>query len=150
MELVTQKLFSILIDAVPGSSELISLQSIASFLELLYQKVDLQIEECIIATILLQRFIQKQELKNVYILNTSNAGMVLIVSFMLSLKLHRDSVNKNIYFAKLFEVSIFDLNMSIAGFLRLVDHDTWVQEEQYLIELEQYKIYDEVEVTLLI
>ncbi|KAA6365853.1 MAG: hypothetical protein EZS28_038621 [Streblomastix strix] len=112
---------------VPGASDIVSIESISLFLDILQQKVDLLVEEVIIATVLLQRFMQKQIQKGINILSTTNIGMLLIVSFILAMKISRDIVYKNSYFADLFKVSCTDLNKSECGYLRLIDHQLWVE-----------------------
>ncbi|KAA6385107.1 MAG: hypothetical protein EZS28_019367 [Streblomastix strix] len=113
--------------AVPGAIDIVSIESIALFLDILHQKVDLLVEEVIIATVLLQRLFQKQDQKGMHILSAKNIGMLLIVSFILAMKISRDIVHKNSYFANLFNISIVDLNISECGYLRLIDHQIWVE-----------------------
>ncbi|KAA6399808.1 MAG: hypothetical protein EZS28_004662 [Streblomastix strix] len=110
-----------------GASDIASFQRIALVLDILRRKVNLLIEEGIVASVLLQRLILKQDQKGVHILSARNIGMLLIVSFILAMKISRDIVHKNSYFANLFNISIIDLNISECGYLRLIDHQLWVE-----------------------
>ncbi|KAA6382495.1 MAG: hypothetical protein EZS28_021979, partial [Streblomastix strix] len=78
--MLAHKLFIILVDAVPGASEVVSVQTISQFLSFMKQDVNMLIEEIIIATVLLQRFILKQAEKDVHVLGAKNIGMILIIS----------------------------------------------------------------------
>ncbi|KAA6389157.1 MAG: hypothetical protein EZS28_015312 [Streblomastix strix] len=125
---LSERFFDILKLYVPGASDIVSIESISLFLDILQQKVDLLIEEGIIAAVLLQRLLQKQDQKGVHILNAKNIGMLLIVSFILVMKISRDTAYKNSYFANLFNISIVDINISECGYLRLIDHQLWVSD----------------------
>ncbi|KAA6369428.1 MAG: hypothetical protein EZS28_035044 [Streblomastix strix] len=124
---LSERFFDILMQSVPGASDIVSIQRISLVLDILLRKVDLLIEEGIIASVLLQRLIQKQDQKGVHILSARNIGMLLVVSFILAMKISRDVVYKNRYFANLFNISIIDLNISECGYLRLIDHQLWVE-----------------------
>ncbi|KAA6365660.1 MAG: hypothetical protein EZS28_038812, partial [Streblomastix strix] len=95
--------------------------------------VNMLIEEIIIATVLLQRFILKQAEKDVHVLGAKNIGMILIISFILAMKICRDRVYLNSYFANVFGLRNADLNRSEAGFLRILDHELWIEDEQFTI-----------------
>ncbi|KAA6393627.1 MAG: hypothetical protein EZS28_010847 [Streblomastix strix] len=127
-EALAQKLIEILEEAVPGAGKVVSVLSIVNFIEFLKQKVGLMIEEGIIASALLEKFTRIQAQNGVHILCAKNIGMILIVAFILAMKMSRDVVFKNSYFADAFGVSIQDLNRSESGFLRFLDHRLWVDE----------------------
>ncbi|KAA6380759.1 MAG: hypothetical protein EZS28_023714 [Streblomastix strix] len=139
IQLLAQKFFNILVLAIADDCEEIQYQNIERFLKFLRHKVEMQIEEGIIAAILLQRFISNQTIKGVHVLDKTNVGTVLIVSFMLAMKLRRDVNFKNNFFAKTFNISNVDLNKSECGFLRMIEHQTWVEDSEY------FKLFNEIQ-----
>ncbi|KAA6390125.1 MAG: hypothetical protein EZS28_014351 [Streblomastix strix] len=146
--LIAQKFSDILGDAVHGVSKVVLKSSISRFLELLWQKVDLLVEECLIAEIFLQRFVSNQTEKRMQILSSLNSGMILIVVFVLAMKICRDDIHKNSYFANLFGVSIESLNKSEFGFLKMVNYQLWVDTECFSLLFDDISSQGNVQVLI--
>ncbi|KAA6384476.1 MAG: hypothetical protein EZS28_019995 [Streblomastix strix] len=145
---LSSKIFKILNEAIPEAFEVVPESGIYLFIEFMRQKVDLLIEEGAIALVLLQRFITKQSAKGINILNTRNIGMMLVVLFILSMKLCRDFVHKNSFFSEIFAIPIASLNRSESGFLRVLDHDLWVQDTQFLLIFDELSKFNETKITV--
>ncbi|KAA6373326.1 MAG: hypothetical protein EZS28_031146 [Streblomastix strix] len=129
VQLLAKKLFKVISDAVSGTNEVLSVHKIVYFLNLLQQKVDLLLEETVIAIQILQRFITQETNKDAHVLDLRNVGMSIIIPFILSMKFSRDRMPKNKFFANMFNIPIYNLNKSESSFLRIIDHACWVQED---------------------
>lgn len=90
-------------------------------------EVDMLNEEIVIASILLQRFFQKQESKGVQVVKVKNIGTILIVVFILAMKLCRDDSYRNKTIANMFKIPSETINQSELGFLRMIDFDLNVE-----------------------
>ncbi|KAA6399334.1 MAG: hypothetical protein EZS28_005135 [Streblomastix strix] len=130
-ELVAQELLKTLEDYFLGTSLNLTVPNFVQFLNFLRVNACLSIEECIIAIALLKRFIQKQSLKGVQLLKANNIGTFLIVLFIDTIKIHRDYAFKNSCFARIFDIPIRVINQSELAFLRIIDFDTWIQQETF-------------------
>ncbi|KAA6391859.1 MAG: hypothetical protein EZS28_012614 [Streblomastix strix] len=128
LQIITQKLIAIVCDAVPGADEFITDTRIKLFLKQLQQKASLHFEECITAIVLLHRFIVKQSAKDIQILKVSNVGTLIIISFILAMKLNRDRIPNNRFFANIFGVPIANLNLSEISFLQIIDFELGLTE----------------------
>ncbi|KAA6311713.1 MAG: hypothetical protein EZS28_056067 [Streblomastix strix] len=111
--------------------ETLPVQSIETFLDFLKQYIELQIDEVVTAAAVLKRFISKQTDKNIRILNKSTVGTVLVCLVMITLKGFRENIHKNFLWANWFGMDLKALNESEISFLRLLDYQLWVQEEEY-------------------
>ncbi|KAA6398307.1 MAG: hypothetical protein EZS28_006164 [Streblomastix strix] len=130
-QILSQKLVRVVCDAVPGADEFITDTRIKLFLEQLQQKAGLLVEEAIRAIVLLHRFIVKQSAKDIQVLKVSNVGTLIIISFILAMKLNRDKIPNNRFFANMFGIHIFNLNLSEISFLQIIDFETWVEFENH-------------------
>ncbi|KAA6391926.1 MAG: hypothetical protein EZS28_012548 [Streblomastix strix] len=77
-QILSQKLVTVVCDAVPGAEKFIAIPQIQLFLQQLQQKAGLHVEECIRAIVLLQRFIVKQPTKKVQVLKVKISFLKII------------------------------------------------------------------------
>ncbi|KAA6396891.1 MAG: hypothetical protein EZS28_007588 [Streblomastix strix] len=146
VDLYAYRLSEIIVNASPQTNKSKLLSSILRLIEFLRQKVDLLIEEVVIANVLLKRFVEKLALKRKYTIDDKSIGMVIIVLFVLSMKLCRDHAYKNIFFSKVFDVPIVDLNLSEISFLKIMDHELFVDDYQFSVILQEMSNFEEAEI----
>ncbi|KAA6386123.1 MAG: hypothetical protein EZS28_018350 [Streblomastix strix] len=128
---VAAKMCELLRDAVPDYTETVSPESICIFLEFLRSKIGLRIGESVVACLLLMKFISKQRAKSKHALTKKNIGTILVCLIIITLKLCRDRVYKNIFFTKTFGLNIQILNESEVSFLRMIDYECNIQKGEY-------------------
>ncbi|KAA6375509.1 MAG: hypothetical protein EZS28_028965 [Streblomastix strix] len=129
---LAQKLFEILIDAVPNASEVVSTASIILFFKYMKLNVNISISESLETVLLLQRFISKQTEKGIQVLSSRNLGTMLVVLAIVAMKNCRDAhIYKNSHFAKEFDIPLTVLNESEAAFMKIVDYSLFIDESEY-------------------
>ncbi|KAA6398218.1 MAG: hypothetical protein EZS28_006255 [Streblomastix strix] len=133
-QMIAQKLVQIIYDAVPGADKFITIPQFEQFLQQLQQKAELHVEEAMRAVMLLQRFIAKQQKKNVRVIKVSNFGTLIIVSFILAMKLSQEKTHNNQFFAEMFGIPLAHLNRSEISFLRIIDFELWVDIETLITQ----------------
>lgn len=114
-------------ESVPGANQVVSFDNVMQFLNFLRQKVNLLIHEGLIAIQLLKKFINKQQQKKMQVLSEKNSGTIILVIFIVTFKFYRDKVPKNSYFSDEFKIPLNVLNHSEASFLRMMDHELFVE-----------------------
>ncbi|KAA6369704.1 MAG: hypothetical protein EZS28_034768 [Streblomastix strix] len=132
--------------AVPDMEETVSLNSIELFLVFLQSKLEMRIGEGVYAVALLRKFVAKESTKGKRVLNKKNIGTVLVCLAMLTMKACRDTICKNTYWARSFKINSTVLNESELRFLKMVDFDMFMDEEEFwriYLELMEMPIEDQ-------
>ncbi|KAA6394155.1 MAG: hypothetical protein EZS28_010315 [Streblomastix strix] len=128
---LASRIYQILEDAVPGAGEVTSVSSITTFFKYLQLNAHMQIKEQIMAIALLQQFIHNQAKKSIHVLNKQNIGTMFVVLIIITMKTCRDVTPPNSFFANEFDIQLEVLNKSERTFLKVINHEVWIDENHY-------------------
>ncbi|KAA6375366.1 MAG: hypothetical protein EZS28_029108 [Streblomastix strix] len=139
---IAEKIVNILHSAIQELDEIVSFNNIEQFLLILRNGINFTVSEGLVATELLSRFINKNTKREALgkrgVLYNDNLGTMLVCLTLITQKICRDSVATNSFFASLFTMQTSVLNLSEVTFLKLMQFDLWVEENDF------WKMFQEV------